>query len=169
MPAALTENDLRTYRISYDDTPTLSEEVQAAYFVTDGDFLNFKNHAHKVVFAARVIHVVAVRDVTVPGTGMIHVGSDEFQKLTPSEQSALKGWVKSFFDCDPDHIEWLEFTLDPSVVNWAMQINLLIPEDLTRSTLVSELHNVRVSTLVPEGLLVRLAEVGAGHGIQAHT
>lgn len=89
----------------------------------------------------------------------IRIGPDEFQKLNPDEQAALKGWVKSFFDCNPDHIEWIEFTTDPSVINWAMLINLLIPENTKRPTLVSELHVARIATLAPEGLLKRLHEV----------
>lgn len=90
---------------------------------------------------------------------MIRIGPDEFQKLNPDEQTALKGWVKSFFDCNPDHIEWIEFTADPRVVNWAMQISLLIPEDPKRPTLVSEMHVARIATFAPEGILKRLYEV----------
>lgn len=92
-------------------------------------------------------------------TGTLRIGAEEYQRLTPGEQIALKDWVKSFFDCDPDRIEWIEFTTDPSVINWGMLINLLIPEDPKRPTLISELHVARIATLVPEGLLKRLHKV----------
>ena len=90
---------------------------------------------------------------------IIRIGPDEYQKLSETDQQALQEWVKSFFDCNPNHIEWIEFLVDPSIVNWAMQISLLIPEDPKRPTLVSELHVVRITTLVPDGLLHRLVEV----------
>jgi hypothetical protein len=91
--------------------------------------------------------------------GTCRIGYDEYQQLTPGDQKALHAWITSFFDCNPDHIEWIEFSTDPSVVNWAMQISLLVPEDPKRPTLASEMHVVRVTTLVPNGLLKRLFDV----------
>jgi hypothetical protein len=89
----------------------------------------------------------------------IRITDAEYRRLTPGEQIALEDWIKSFFDCNPDHIEWIEFTVGEAIVNWSMQINLIVPENRKRPTLVSEMHLVPVTALVPEGLLRRLVEV----------
>jgi hypothetical protein len=90
----------------------------------------------------------------------LRIGPDEFFRLTPESRSALQGWITSFFPCNPDHIEWIEFTADPSVTNWSMLINLIaVVPDSERPTLLSELHSARITTIVPDGLLIRLYEV----------
>jgi hypothetical protein len=62
MQHPLTENDLRKYCVTYNGDAV--EKVRAAYFVQDGDLITFKNHDHKVIFAARRDMVVSVRDTT---------------------------------------------------------------------------------------------------------
>jgi hypothetical protein len=60
MPALQT-ND---YTISYDPIYAREDEaVQAAYFGTSelGDFIEFKDQAHAVVFSVRSAHVLSIR------------------------------------------------------------------------------------------------------------
>lgn len=91
--------------------------------------------------------------------GTFHIGYDEYQHLTPDEQTALKNWVKASLDCDPDLIEWIELPDTPDLMNRAMKVNLLVREQPDRPSLMSELHLGRIKTALNADLYARFVDV----------
>lgn len=102
MQHPLTENDLRKYCVTYNGDAV--EKVGAAYFVQDGDLISFKDHEHKVVFAARRDMVVSVRDTT--DDEAVASESDENLSVALCPKCGGSAWLTAG--------PWRHRTVDPS-------------------------------------------------------
>jgi hypothetical protein len=91
--------------------------------------------------------------------GTLHIGHEQYQRLTPGEQIAIKDWVNASLDCDPGLIEWIELPDTPDLVNRAMKVNVLVKERSDVPSLLSELHIARIKTHLSEDLYAHIVDV----------
>lgn len=92
----------------------------------------------------------------------IHIGTDEYRRLSNLDQQMTQAWVMSFFDCDPDLIEWIEFPAGPHIASRPMDISLIVRQKPERSTLMSERHWVSIGSFPNDPSLLERLAIAAG-------